>query len=564
MNEVRDVLSRAVQAAYDESVDIELTRTDPQFGDFACNVALQLAKKVGQNPREVAEKILDSLPTNDLIDSVAVAGPGFINVRLTNASLVRALSDHVTNDPRGFASNDIGKGSTIICEFPSPNMAKPFSVGHIRSALQGWALYKLMERCGYKVIRDNHIGDYGTPFGKWVVGFLRYSSKDKLQQDGVYELARVYIAITADMKHEKQQGVTKTADEVQDWLVKLEHGDKEAKAYSKQFNQISLDHMHHVMDRLRIETDEELGESHYVKRGQELVDELLKKGIAKHSEGAVIVPLDDVGIDTPIMLRKANGAALYATTDLATIEYRQKHWNPSKVFIHTGQEQVFYFEQLKALAKKAGYKDTIVHLWHGIVDQLNDEGEREKMSSRKGVVLLEELLDTAQAKAVELTKDGTANDADAVALGAIKFLDFKADRKTGILFDWESIFNVHGFSGPAVQYAIVRIQSILQKADLHGAPKPNKEYDWSEEHALLLELAQFPGLIMELHDTYELQKLAHYVYGLAQELNRYYEKVRVLESDEPARQARLWLLTLVSEVMSTSLDILGIPVPEKM
>ena len=562
MHQVKELLQAAVKKVLNEDVSIELTRPEAQFGDFATNIALQLAQKVHQSPRNVAEQIVAALPENDVIASTSIAGPGFINVTVEGKFLAHSLKTEIENT-KPFGSSEEGKGKTVICEFPSPNMAKPFSVGHLRSALQGWTLYKLMKFMGYEVFRDNHVGDSGTPFGKWVVGFLHFSSDEQLEQDGIYELARIYIEVTEAIKREKEQDETTLQDEVQQWLQKLEAGNDEAVAYSERFNKLSFDHMHEMMQRLKIEVDEELGESFYVQRGQELTDDLLQKGVAAKSDGAVVVDLEDEGIDTPIMLRKANGTALYATTDLATIDYRQERWKPEKVFIHTGQEQAFYFKQLKALTKKAGYQDVIVHLWHGLVDMLDERGNRAKMSSRKGVVLLEELLNNAEQKAAEIAKDTTEADTKAIALGAVKFADFKADRKTGLLFDWDDMFSLSGFSGPAVQYAAVRINSILDKA--HDEKVPCSEtYDWAAEKQLLLRVSEFPALIRELHENYQMQKLAHYLYELASEFNRYYEKAPILKADADTQSCRLWTIQVVRDVLTNGLDILGIAVPQKM
>lgn len=563
MYEIVGLIQGVVKDLFDEKVDVELMRPDEQFGDYATNIALRLSKKVGQSPREIAEKIAEDLRKDDIFSDVSIAGPGFINLRVKSDALVEWLSSATETAPGDvYGANNTGEGRTVLCEFPSPNMAKPFSVGHIRSALQGWSVAQIMRLSGYRVITDNHVGDAGTPFGKWVVGFKKYSSDEQLEQDGINELARVYIAITADIKDETEAGKSDISDEVQSWLQNLEAGDSEAVAFSERFNQISFDHMHQVMERLGISTDFEYGESRFVTRGKELADELLARGVAKESDGAVIVELDDAGIDTPVMLKKANGTALYATTDLATMEFRDNEWAPEKVFIHTGQEQAFYFTQLNALAKKAGYKDNIVHLWHGLVDQLEESGKRSKMSSRKGVILLNDLLDEGEKRAAEIAKDASVEDVRAVSLGAIKFTDFTADRKKGSLFDWDTMFNVQGFSGPAVQYAAVRIKSILSKATVQ--PKVSEGYEWDTEHELLLELLAFPSLIEELSENYELHRLAAYLYNLARALNRYYEKTPILKSSETEQQNRLWLLVTVENVLTTGLDVLGVPVPDKM
>ncbi len=562
MIEIRDAIKIVVNDLFDIDVEPELTRPDEQFGDFATNVALQIAKQLGQNPREVAEKIAGAISANT-IASTEVAGPGFINIRVSSATLREQLVRAIEQAPNEvYGSSLIGQGKTVVNEFPSPNMAKPFSVGHIRSALQGWSIYKLMALHGYTTITDNHVGDSGTPFGKWVVGFLKYSSDEQLHDNGINELSRIYIAITNDLKAEKEAGLNELADEVQAWLQKLEAKDPQAIEYSEKFNKISFDHMHHVMDRLRISTEFELGESYFVARGQEMADELLKKGIAEESDGAIIVKLEEYGIKTPVMLRKANGTSLYATTDLATIEYREQNWQPEKVFIHTGQEQAFYFRQLNALAEKAGFKPVIVHLWHGLVDQKSEDGKREKMSSRKGVVLLEEFLDHAEQKAAEYSKEGSREDVLYVALGAVKFADFVADRKNGVLFDWDNMFSVQGYSGPAVQYATVRIKSILEKTDT--TVTDFTEYEWHDEHRLLLRLLEYPALLRELHDTYEMHKLATFLYDLARTFNRYYEEHRIGDAPEPERSAKIWLIGVVQGVLVSGLDILGIQAPDRM
>jgi arginyl-tRNA synthetase len=560
VKEIQKILQDVIKAEFDQDVEVELQRTDEQFGDYATNIALQLAKKVQQNPKNIAQRIVTQIVANQpmAIQSIEVAGPGFINIRVTSVFAAQIAAKQRS----AHTSIEIGKGKIVVCEFPSPNMAKPYSVGHLPAAVYGWSIHQLMRRMGYRVITDNHLGDYGTPFGKWVVGFLKYSSEDLLNKKGIYELARVYIEITAALKQEKERGETNLAKEVQSWLKKLESGDVEAVDYSRRFNQLSLDHMHRVMNRLHIKTDYELGESFYVQRGQSIVESLLKNKVAHVSSDAVIVPLDEFGIDVPAVIRKANGAALYATTDLATVEYRQQQWSPEKVFIHTGQEQAFYFKQLKALSTKAGYQDVIVHLWHGLIDQIDTEGNRTKMSSRQGVVLLEDLLDTAEDKVRSQSKAQQKEDIQAIALAAVKFPFFVGDRKNGALFDWDTMFNVQGFSGPAIQYAAVRIRSILQKA-----PKTKPDihtYDWKEEHRLILSTLQYPSLLEELHATYELHRLAAYLYELTRAFNRYYEKVRILDANEPARANRIWLISLIEEILSDGLDILGIPTPKQM
>ncbi|HET8884482.1 MAG TPA: arginine--tRNA ligase [Candidatus Saccharimonadales bacterium] len=556
-------LAQLIKDVFDVETHVVLTRPDAQFGDYATNVAMQLAKPLGKNPREIAETIAAKLRDNDDFPEVTIAGPGFINLRVTAKSLAKNLQD---NWSPHYGENQDGAGKTVIVEYPSPNMAKPYSIGHLRPGNQGWAVKRLMEATGWTVITDNHLGDYGAPFGTWVVGFLQFSSDEQLTKDGVYELGRVYIATKKALKEEKERGETVLADQVQTWLIKLEQNDPEAVAYSRRFNQISLQHIHEIMDRLHITTDHELGEAFFAAKGKAAVQKLVEGGVAvKNDDGSIIVPLDEFGFDVPLLVQKSNGAALYATTDLATILYREETWQPDRVIYAVGSEQQFYFSQLFAAAKKLGIQTELVHLWFGTIDQVNDDGTREKMSSRKGVVLMEELLNTAEQKARAIVAGREVADADIkkIALGAIKFSDFAADRRTNILFDWDNIFALTGFSGPYIQYASVRVNKILhdiqvpQNSDISG-------YDYESEKAVIAKLLEYPAVVRLAARDLEPHKIATYLYELARELNRYYETTRIAESAPVEKAARVQLLQNVSHIFSHGLSLLGIEVPEKM
>lgn len=558
-------ISQVVQDLFGVTVDVALSRPDPQFGDYATNVAMQLAKSVGKNPREIAEQIAAKLRETAEFSEITVAGPGFINLRVAAQSLMNDLESAWSDS---YGENTDGKGKRVIVEYPSQNMAKPYSIGHLRPGNQGWAAKRLMEATGWDVITDNHLGDYGAPFGVWVVGFLKYSSDDALARDGVYELGRVYIETKKALKDEAARGEHDLADEVQAWLLKLEKGDEQAVAYSKRFNDISLRHIHEVMDRLKISTDYEYGEAFFAPKGKDAVQKLLETGMAiKNDDGSVIVPLDDYGFDVPMLVQKSNGAALYATTDLATILYREDRWHPDRVIYAVGSEQQFYFSQLFAMAKKLGIKTELIHLWFGMIDQVNEDGTREKMSSRKGVVLMEELLNTAEQKARDLVSDRSVSDDDIkkIALGAIKFTDFAADRRTNILFDWNSIFALTGFCGPYVQYAAVRVNKILNdNRDILA--KRQTEYDYNAEKTVLAKLLEYPEVIRLSARDLEPHKIATYLYELAREMNRYYEQTPVATGNvsDIEKSARVDVLKKVSHIFTHALDMLGIEVPDKM
>jgi arginyl-tRNA synthetase len=467
-----------------------------------------------------------------------------------------------------------GRGKTAIVDFPSFNMAKPVSVGHLRPSNQGWAIYKLLSAMGYDVVRDNHIGDWGTPFGKWAVGFSLFSSEDDLQRKGIHELARIYIKMTAELKYESEHGKTELADQVQEAFLKLEQGDPEMVALSKRFKDISMEHIHAVMQRLQITTDEELGESFYIPQAKQLVAEWTANGTAvKQEDGSVIADIAEYGIDTPVLLEKRNGTALYMTSDVACIAYRLERWHPAKIIYPVGQEQKFHFAQLFALADKLGYHGVeLVHSSFGMIDQLNEDGTRGKMSSRKGVILLEDLLDKGEARARAQvadngTKDVSDEDISRIALGAIKFTDFAADRNTNILFDWNRIFALQGFSGPYVQYAGVRIRSILRKFEAVEAIDAlpfDGAYDWQAEKDILLHLVQYPVILREAAATYEPHRIAQFTYDLARLLNRYYEDVSITDSEPVLQKQRLWLLARVATIHEHALALLGIEIPQKM
>lgn len=553
-----------VKKLFDTDLEVQLIRTDERFGDFSTNIALRLAKITQQNPLELANRLAEELNKTGDFEKVTVANPGFINVTVSAKSLFSTLD---TNWSPKYGENKEGEGRTVIVEYPSQNMAKPYSIGHLRPGNQGWATKRLMEVTGWKVITDNHLGDYGAPFGIWVVGFLKFSNEEKLSKHGVYELGRVYIETKKALKEEAESGKSELANSVQNWLLKLENGDEEAMKYSQKFNEISLSHIHEIMDRLKISTEHELGEAFFAPKGKKAVQELLENGLAvRNDDGSVIVPLDEFGIDTPLLIQKSNGAALYATTDLATLLYREEKWHPDRVIYAVGAEQQFYFRQLFAMAKKIGIKTELIHLWFGLIDQINEDGTREKMSSRKGVVLMEKLLDKAEDKARAIVKNRNISEDDVkkVALGAIKFSDFIADRRTNILFNWDKIFALSGFSGPYVQYAAVRLNKIIR--DNIDNLFIKSDYDYKSEKAVLLKLSEYPEIIKLASRDLEPHKVASYLYDLAKTLNRYYENTPISTSDVSSeiKSARLDILKKVSQVFNHGLGIIGIEIPNNM
>jgi arginyl-tRNA synthetase len=563
---MKDILESTIKRLFGVDCNVDLSRSvDANFGDCSTNIAFQLSKIVKSSPRDIARQIVEELNSSrldDSIDKISFDGPGFINITYKSRYLINRLNAEWSEQ---YGENNDGEKKTVIVEYPSPNIAKPYSVGHLRPGNQGWAAKRLMEVTGWTVVTDNHIGDYGAPFGMWVVGFLKFSNDEKLKDGGVYELGRVYIEIKKELSTEKTRGEHDLADKVQDWLLRLERGDEEARNYRDKFKKISLDHIHSVMKRLEIATDYELGEAFFAPMGKKCVQNLLEQGVAiKNDDNSIIVNLDKYNIDTPLLIQKSNGAALYATTDLATLIYREKTWNPSRVIYCVAAEQQFYFKQLFALSKILGIKTELIHMWFGLIDQISSDGVREKMSSRKGVVLMEELLDKAEVMARNLVKNPDVDDDDvkAVALGAIKFSDFTADRRKNILFDWNTIFALSGFSGPYIQYAAVRINKIINSEKINDID--TSEYDYSTEKALIRKLLEYPSVVKKSADNLEPHHIANYLFDLAKESNKYYENVRIATSNDIEKSARLSVLRKTSYVLKHGLSILGIRVPKSM
>lgn len=571
MEKIKAQLKDIIKKLY--KIDIEVSLADvPEgmLGDYSTNVAMRLAKEVGKGPREIAEEIVAAFGDGDV--ELEIAGPGFVNITVLAKSLMRDLERDWSDK---YGSNDDGAGKVAIVEYPSPNMAKPYSVGHLRPGNQGWAVKRLLEETGWRVITDNHLGDSGTPFGIWAVGFEGLQTWEK-ENLNVYVLGKMYIEMKARLKKEEEAGKSELKDAVQWWLLKLEAGDAKATALSEKFNAISLRHIHEVMGRLKISTDYEFGERYFVNKSKELVQKYIEMGVfERNNDGSAICRLDEFGIDVPLLMQKSNGAALYATTDLACMVQRAEEFEPDMVVHCVGVEQKFYFEQLFAMAKKISEADKsevgrnlgkidFEHVWFGTIDQKTD-GKREKISSRKGVILMEELLDKAEATAREITegRDVSSEDISRIALGAIKFTDFAADKKTGILFDWEKIFALSGFSGPSCQYATVRVNKIIElNRDFEVVDY--SEYDFEAEKGLLKELLAWPEVVKSAAVNLEGHRIAGYVYRLAREFNRYYENVQVSKAEAMERSARLDLMKKVSQVMTFGLDLLGIEIPNRM
>ncbi len=532
----------------------------PSPADQPSDVAMacfERAQQTGQNPHAVAQEIVAQLVDRPELQVVEAVG-GYANLSLRPQFLARRLA--ALDVPLLLPTP--ANSQPVVIEYCSVNLSKPMSVGHLRNLFLGRALVNLYRFAGYKVITDNHVGDWGRTFGIWVVGFRRYSDDQRLASGGVDELGRIYIETSRNLADDEA-----LADEVQSWLLRLQAGDEEALAYHRRFSQISLVHVDHVLDLFGIKFDHTLGESFYQEQAARLIERLIQTGRATvQADKSVIVDLNQPGFDTPLLIRKSNGSHLYASSDIATLKWREENWQPQRVIYVVGADQKLYFQQLFAFNRLVELtRAELIHYAHGLIEERSAEGARQKMSSRSGAVNLLSVIDRARSTVRGLVKPGVSQaNQDRIVLGALAFLEFSHNHSTNILFDWQAIFNLKSRSGPYLQYAVVRLNSILAKSGVNN-PQPNfDDYHWQDEHQILTKLLSYPDVLVEALDTHEPSRIAGHVWLLARQLNRYYEQTPVLEVDPTIRASRLWLVSLAAQQMTQALGLLGIEVPSEM
>jgi arginyl-tRNA synthetase len=563
----------------------ELTMTtDPRFGDYQSTAALVLGKERGENPREIAAKILAHLDVGNLADPPQIAGAGFINVTLRPSTIAKHATYRLRDERLGVAASTSPR--KIVIDFGSPNVAKPMHVGHIRSTVLGDALARIATFLGHDVIRDNHIGDWGTQFGMVIWGWKNLLDRQSLERDPLREIVRIY----------KETNLRATTDpQVREMcrqeLVKLQAGDAENIDIWKQCVAFSMQDFERVYELLDIHYDIQCGESFYNDRLSGVVERLLKRGIAQMSEGAVVVFFPDIPQlrDNPCIIRKRDGGYNYATTDIATLEYRVNDLNRDTLWYVVGAPQTLHFQQIFAIARRAGYVADFRHITFGSI--LGED--RKLMKTRSGEnVPLRDLLEEACRRARQIVdkKNPDLNEQDktdiarVIGIGALKYAELSQYRMTDYIFSWDKMLSLQGNTAPYLQNAYVRIRSIFRKAGeaasySYGPVTPRqKEEDARErrgysEHLVLAEpaeidlakrLCQFAEIVPQLLNDFRLNILASYLFELANTFHRFYESCPVLKSQEPARNSRLALCNLTGRVLQRGLDLLGVKVPEKM
>jgi arginyl-tRNA synthetase len=558
-------LSDALASAGLPAAAGELTQaTDPRFGDYQTNVALVLGKQRGENPRALAERIIAQLDVSDVSEPPAVAGAGFINFKLRQAAVEKQILDILRDERLGVAETESPR--RIVIDFGSPNVAKPMHVGHIRSTALGDALARVAKFLGNEVIRDNHVGDWGTQFGMVIWGWKNLLDRQALQRDPLAEIVRIYKETNERASREPE-----VREACRQELVKLQAGDKENADIWNECVAFSMQDFERVYGLLDVRYDLQCGESFYNDRLPGVVDRLLKAGIAEISEGAVVVFFhDDPELaDKPLIIRKRDGGFNYATTDVATIDYRVNELKADAIWYVVGAPQTLHFKQLFAVARREGYNTDLRHIIFGSV--LGED--RKLMKTRSGEnVPLRDLLEEACRRArkiideknPDLSEEEKNDIAEKIGIGAVKYADLSQYRTTDYVFSWDRMLSLHGNTAPYLQNAYVRIRSIFRKAG-EAAPKIDKLIlSDPAELNLAKRVCQFAEVVPQVLNGFRPNVLANYLFELANSFHSFYEACPVLKSQEPARASRLALCELTGRVLQKGLELMGIRAPEKM
>ena len=528
------------------------------LGDIAFP-AFSLAKVERKAPQAIAADIAEKI-NQSAFEKVVATGP-YVNFFLDKSKISDQVIKSVIEAGADYGQQDEGHGQNITIDLSSPNIAKPFSVGHLRSTVIGDALSNIFRKMGYNTIKINHLGDWGKQFGLLMVAYKKWGSKEAVEANPIDELLKLYVRINAEIENDP-----KLDEEGRLWFKKLEDGDPEATELWQWFRDESLVEFNRIYKLLGVEFDSLNGEAFYNDKMDEAVQILEEKGLLKESKGASIVELDDVNLP-PAMIKKSDGATLYITRDIATAIYRARTYNFVKNIYAVGQEQSNHFRQLKAVLKKMGFdwSDDMIHVDFGLVTK-----NRQKLSTRKGnIILLEPTLQEAISRAkaqIEEKNPELENKeevAHAVGVGAVKFYDLKTDRRNGYDFDLEAMVSFEGETGPYVQYAYARIQSILRKANF--TPSADATYSLSDPESweIIKLLQDFARVVKRAAENYDPSLIAKYAINLAQAFNKYYAHTRILD-ESPERDSRLALSYSTAVVLKEALRLLGVDAPEKM
>ena len=595
--EIKKIISEATKDLYKiRSFDFAVEYPkQKEYGDYASNIAMILAKKLNKNPMEIAEEIIGELDKNkrnkSLFEKIEIAKPGFINFTLSEIFLFQQLEE-IIKLKGDYGKSEIGKGKIIVIDYSHPNIAKPMHAGHMRSAIIGQAICNVYKSLGYQVIADNHLGDWGTHFGKLIVAYQKWGDKKIIDQNPIIEITKLYVRFNKEAEKNLE-----LENEARLEIKKLQNGDEENLKLWKFFVEESLKEFEKIYQIFGTKFDYVLGESFYQPMLAEIVKNALEKKVAVESEGAVVIPLDSKNPSSPLfqrgnppfIIQKSDQAYLYGTTDLAAIKYRREKFKADKMLYVVSNEQAFYFSQLFESAELLGLakKKNLFHIKYGLV--LGKNGK--KLSTRKGeTVSLTELINKAidlsrkiiEKKNPDLSEEEKNKIAQAVGVGALKYNDLSQNRLTDIVFNWDKMLSLSGNSAPYLQYTYARIGSILRKAteDISKISLTpfNKGGSFQKdsgkinfdllaediEKNIIRDLVKFPEIVEKSAEEYSPNIIAEYLFCLASDFNLFYQKLPVLKADFELRQARLGLISAVAVTLKNGLSLLGIEVLEKM
>jgi arginyl-tRNA synthetase len=561
LKEIAGVLKEKLDLTSEEIEKLIEVPPEEKWGDYAfpCFILSKTQKKA---PDKIAEDLASQLKPKELIEDIYSVGP-YVNFKVNKTKLAEFVLKDIFEKEESYGKDNLGEGKTIVIDFSSPNIAKPFGVGHLRSTVIGNSLYKIFKHLGYQCMGINHLGDWGTQFGKLIVAYRLWGNEKELSADPIMTLFDLYVKFHQEA--EKNPGLE---EEARIWFKRLEDGDKEAVELWKRFKDYSLSDFQRVYKMLDISFDSYAGESFYDKYINETVEKIKKKGLAEISQDALIVDLEKYGLPV-CLLKKKDEATLYATRDITAAIYRYDTYHFHKLLYVVGSAQKLHFQQVFKVLELMGYQwaKDLVHVDFGWI-----KFKEQILSTRKGnVIFLEDVLNKSielalkiiQEKNPELeNKDKVAFD---VGIGAVVFADLSTRRQKDIDFNWDEVLNFEGQTGPYVQYTHARLGSLIRKYE-----KPVKSkidftvFSTEEEHSIIKRLEDYPRRIKLSAEAYEPSILCSYLLDLCSVFNRFYQKERIITDDKTATDARMLLVKGVQTVIKSGLNLLGIKTPERM
>lgn len=565
INQVFDVLNENIKKIFNveiEKKDLQ-NSTKKEFGDFQTNFAMVNSKKIGKNPREIAKELVEQFDGKGIIKKIELAGPGFINIYVSDEK----LNEEITRFGSEKFEYGIDTSRIVAIDYSSPNIAKRMHVGHLRSTIIGDALKKIYEEIGFKVYGDNHIGDWGTQFGKLIVAYNKWLNKEAYEKNAIEELERLYVLFSTESKKDPS-----LEEEAREELRKVQIGDPVNLALWKEFITYSMKEYQKVYDRLDIHFELVNGESFYNEMMPKVLDDLRQKGLAKEDDGALVVFFDENKLP-PCIVQKKDGSFLYSTSDLATIKYRKEKLNVDIALYVVDERQAGHFKQVFEISRLLGglYEYEKHHTQFGIMRF----GNGMIFSSRGGnVIRLTDLLDQAKEEVKKVVDEKNPNlseeerekISEAVGVCAIKYFDLSQNRTSPILFEWDKVLSFEGNTGPYLQYTYVRIKSILNKVDkIDENAKVLVESSTEAERDLVSTILKLPTAVIKAYETKKPNVIADYVYDLAKKFNSFYNNEKILTaSTEELRNSRILLSEKVGEALKKSLALLGIKTVDKM